>query len=213
MVRAQAAAARRPHTVCGLPETPQAQPRALKRTQLKLLFQIIDTEPDTFKSSWQRNRIALLLFFYTGLRLSEGAGLLWGMVDLDAGNITVPPELAKNGRTRAIPLHPRLKDELRQLPNQEAHQAVIPRVRGRATTPMTSHSVAHIFERWLPKQGLQITAHQLRHTLATEMLRAGAPLPDIQAILGHESLETTAIYLTTDAEHLRGAIGLLPAGW
>lgn len=195
------------------PKVPKPHPRALKRTQLKLLFQIIDTEPATFQAAWRRNRIALLLLLYTGLRIREAAGLCWRDVDLDASNITVPPELAKNGRTRAIPIHPRLKDELRTLPRQEADRPIIGHTHTNADTPITPKSLGHVFERWLRKQGLGITAHQLRHTMATELLRAGASLPDIQAILGHEDLETTAIYLTVDAEHLRGAIGLLPAGW
>jgi integrase/recombinase XerD len=196
------------------PKVPRPSPRALTVPQIRLLFQIIDTEPATYKASWRRNRIVILLLFYTGLRISEASGLLWRDVDLEAGSLVVRTETGKNGRTRAIPLHPRLKLELEKLPNQQPDAPVIPRQSGKDDTgPMGPKSVAHIFERWLSKRGLNISPHQLRHTMATQMLRAGAELPDIQAVLGHESLETTAVYLTVEAEHLRGAVNMLPAGW
>jgi integrase/recombinase XerD len=194
------------------PKLPKPNPRALKRTQLKQLFTIIDTEPDTFKATWRRNRLLLLLLVYTGLRIAEAAGLRWGDVDLDANTIKVRPDIAKNGRTRAIPIHPRLKEELSRIENQEADRPVIAHAHDDSQA-MDAKGLGKIFERWLNAKGLDISAHQLRHTLATELLRAGAPLPDIQAILGHESLETTAVYLTTDSDWLRGAMGLLPAGW
>lgn len=196
------------------PKVPKPNPRALKRAQLKRLFEIIDTEPATFKASWRRNRLVLLVFLYTGVRLAELAGLRWGDIDLDANSIKIRPEIAKNGRTRAIPIHPRLKEELSRIGEQAADWPLITHQRGASITAMTAKSIGHIFERWLrTKFGVSITAHQLRHTLATELLRAGAPLTDIQAILGHDDLETTAVYLTIDSEHLRGSIGLLPAGW
>lgn len=195
------------------PKVPKPSPRALTRAQLKRMFEIIDTEPAKFKPNWRRNRIVLLLMVYTGLRISEASGLLWKDVDLDAGVIVVRPEIAKNGKTRAIPIHPRLKDELAQLGTTDPEASVIYRVHGSDANPMGPKCVSHIFERWLTAQGLTITPHQLRHTLATELLRGGAKLTDIQNILGHDSIETTAIYLTIDAEHLRTAINVLPAGW
>jgi integrase/recombinase XerD len=196
------------------PKVPRPSPRALTRAQLRHLFQIIDTEPEQARARavWRRNRIAPLLIVYTGRRIAEAAGLRWRDVDLRAGVIVVRPEVAKNGRTRAIPLHLRLRTELGALGDQEPDAPVISRA-GAGAGPLEPKSAAHIFERWLASQGLDITPHQLRHTFATELLRAGAALPDIQAMLGHESLETTAIYLTIDAEHLQGAVRLLPAGW
>lgn len=203
-----------PTVYVDFPKVPRPSPRALKRAQLKQLFAIIDTEPTTYKANWRRNRLILLIFIYTGARISEGAGLRWGDIDLDANTIKIRGEIAKNGRTRAIPMHPRLKEELSRLPVYPDDAPVFTHIYADGFgTGLDVKSLAHVFERWLPKMGLAITAHQLRHTLATELLRAGAPLPDIQGILGHDSLETTAIYLTVDSEHLRGSMNLLPAAW
>jgi integrase/recombinase XerD len=49
----------------------------------------------------------------------------------------------------------------------------------------------------------QIGSHRLRHTAATEMLRAGASLPEIGQVLRHHRLETTAIYAKVDRRALR----------
>ena len=49
----------------------------------------------------------------------------------------------------------------------------------------------------------RLAAHRLRHTVATEMLRAGAGLPDVGQVLRHRSLSTTAIYAKVDRSALR----------
>ena len=55
-----------------------------------------------------------------------------------------------------------------------------------------------------------VTAHQLRHTAATEMLRAGASLPEVGQVLRHASVLTTAIYAKVDHDRLRGLALLWP---
>ena len=48
-----------------------------------------------------------------------------------------------------------------------------------------------------------VTAHRLRHTAATEMLRGGASLTEIGQVLRHRQTQTTAIYAKVDVETLR----------
>ena len=55
----------------------------------------------------------------------------------------------------------------------------------------------------------QITPHKLRHTFGTELLQKGANLVEIQALLGHSSLNTTQIYVHTNKENLINAIDRL----
>ncbi len=54
-----------------------------------------------------------------------------------------------------------------------------------------------------------VSAHRLRHTAATEMLRAGASLPEVGQVLRHASVLTTAIYAKVDHDRLR----TLALGW
>jgi site-specific recombinase XerD len=58
----------------------------------------------------------------------------------------------------------------------------------------------------------RFAAHRLRHTVATEMLRAGATLPDVGQILRHRSLSTTAIYAKVDRAALRELAQPWPPG-
>ena len=58
----------------------------------------------------------------------------------------------------------------------------------------------------------RFAAHRLRHTVATEMLRAGASLPDVAQILRHRSLSTTAIYAKVDRVALRELAQPWPSG-
>lgn len=51
--------------------------------------------------------------------------------------------------------------------------------------------------------------HSLRHYFATQLLERGANLRDVQMLLGHESLETTSVYLDVTAQNLQACIGLL----
>ena len=60
----------------------------------------------------------------------------------------------------------------------------------------------------LPRVG----AHRLRHTVATELLRAGAPLQEIAQVLRHASTATTAIYAKVDREALRTIAPAWPGG-
>jgi integrase/recombinase XerD len=58
----------------------------------------------------------------------------------------------------------------------------------------------------------RFAAHRLRHTVATEMLRAGAGLPEVGQVLRHRSLSTTAIYAKVDRTALHELAQPWPRG-
>jgi len=155
-----------------------------------------------------RDKLAVLLMLYAGLRLAECAGLTWRLVDLEAGMLTISRETAKGGRPRAIALHDRLSAALRAVPPSMRHGAVVGHKDGRC---LRAKSLAHTFERRLREDaGLEITAHELRHTCATQLLWAGANIREIQRLLGHKRLSTTERYLQLDLAQQRKAVALLP---
>jgi integrase/recombinase XerD len=80
---------------------------------------------------------------------------------------------------------------------------VITRVRA-PHGPLTPGGIAAIVDAACRRAGVDhIGAHRLRHTAATEMLKAGAGLVEIGQVLRHRSLITTAIYAKVDRAGLR----------
>lgn len=185
--------------------------RALSNSDLSQLTSAIvvpeglSTEEEFY---WRRNRLVILLMLYTGLRISEASSLLWRDVYLDDRMLVV--QRGKGGRRRELPIHPTLLEELRQVSVRRPSWPVVGSIEHQALTPK---SMAHIFERWLPRFEVYITAHQLRRTFATQLLRRGATLRDIQLLLGHRSLKTTASYLGVSTQDLEDGLNLLPMSW
>jgi integrase/recombinase XerD len=78
---------------------------------------------------------------------------------------------------------------------------------------MTSHGVTQVVVSASGRAGLgDITAHRLRHTAASELLRHGAPLQEIGQLLRHRSELTTAIYAKVDRDRLRELASPWPGG-
>jgi site-specific recombinase XerD len=143
-----------------------------------------------FPGKPERDRLLLALMAYAGLRRSELLGLDWDDVDLSRRLLRV--RRAKGGRQRTIPIHPAL------VPLFAAYYAT--------RVPLTEQAV------FVGVQGNRlhytqlVTPHTLRHVFASELLRAGANLRQIQELLGHKHLDSTQRYTRVNAHELRGAI-------
>lgn len=70
---------------------------------------------------------------------------------------------------------------------------------------MRASTLGDITKRWTYKAGLKknVTPHTFRHTMATELLKGGADIRHIQALLGHASLATTERYTRVELSDLR----------
>jgi site-specific recombinase XerD len=60
--------------------------------------------------------------------------------------------------------------------------------------PLTRHYCQHRLRMYSRRSGVKVTPHQLRHSCATLLLNAGAPVLSVQSLLGHEQLDTTLGY-------------------
>lgn len=185
-------------------------PRALKLREMRLLDQVLDTPLPVLDTKARfviaRSKRAILLMWYAGLRVSEVPALDWRDVDLDAGELTVRD--GKGGKDRGVAIHRRLHANLAETPEDKQRGAVCGHRNGK---PISYKSMPHIFgPRYLGSYGLEISAHQLRHSFAVNLLRAGADIRQIQVQLGHASLETTQRYLALDFDDKRRAIDKRP---
>lgn len=185
-------------------------PRPLSRTELRRLWRIladVPTGPRAAVRMHLRNTLAIHLMYFAGLRIAEAAGLRWEHIDTEAGILTVRE--GKGGKDRSVPICQALTKSLQAAGPKESGP-VLESNRGGA---IGYGGLDHLFARWLAKRGLRITAHRLRHSFATEMLRAGVDLRAIQELMGHSDISTTAIYLLVDVERLRDAVEKLPSAW
>ena len=70
--------------------------------------------------------------------------------------------------------------------------------------PLTRRGVSGVVKAACARAGVPPAgAHRLRHTAATQMLRAGSSLPEIAQVLRHQQLKTTAVYAKVDHAALR----------
>lgn len=189
------------------PRRVRGAPRPLSAAELGHLAAILEAEPDDEVEAWhhRRNKLACELMYYLGLRLSEAARLQVRDVNLAAGLVTIRQS---KGRDRSVAIHPELLNSLAEaVAGRRQADYVLVTENGR---PMRSKVLAHVFERWLPQRGLRISAHRLRHSFGTELLRASGNLALVQDAMGHASPETTRIYTLVVVEEQRPAINRLP---
>ncbi|MGH9137869.1 MAG: site-specific integrase [Acidimicrobiales bacterium] len=152
----------------------------------------------------RRDYAVLTLLARLGLRAGEAAALELADVDWRAGEIVVR---GKGRREERLPLPADVGEALagwlrRGRPRCEA-VTVFTRVRA-PHRRLTSSGVSNIVGAACARAGLPaVHAHRLRHTAATEMLRAGASLPEVGQVLRHASVLTTAIYAKVDHDRLR----------
>lgn len=198
------------------PRPPKSLPRALSDDQVRELLAALAAMPAKLmpqaEFQWRRNRLAILLLLYTGMRIMELANLRCRDVDLAAARLTIRD--GKGDKDRTIPIHIVPLGELRLvLAERRPKDAVCGHPHGPCLSLKSWH---HVFERWVPEQlGLSftLTAHPLRHTFITALIDHGANVFEAQELAGHESPETTRVYYRLSSEHLRAAIDRLPSSW
>ena len=156
-----------------------------------------------------RNRAILEIFYSSGLRLSELAGL--DLIDLDFNQKLVKVR-GKGRKERIVPVGgPALKavqeylekiGEIRKDTNGDIlKKPLFLNARGER---ITTRSIARIVNEQTSKSGIgrKISPHALRHSFATHLLNAGADLRSIQELLGHESLSTTQKYTAVNINRM-----------
>ena len=139
---------------------------------------VLTGEPDT------KHRLALELLFYSGMRRAELCGLSWD--DLRDGKLTV---FGKGERTRVVMLPAWLNDKL-----EAARQTG-------SIFSWNNDQLHYVVKRALERAGVDSgSCHRFRHAHANIAVENGAPLPSLQATLGHASLSMTGKYLNRDAD-------------
>jgi site-specific recombinase XerD len=176
-----------------------ALPRGLEPAQVEAII----AAPDPESRSGLRDRAILMLLARLGLRGAEAAGLQLADIDWQAAEITVT---GKGSVTEAMPLPAdagqALADYLTKGRPRCSCAAVF--VTSRAPYHQITPSVVRaLMPRACDHAGLpRAGAHRLRHSLATGVLRAGAPLSEVGQLLRHRSQLSTSVYAKIDYARL-----------
>jgi len=176
-----------------------------------------------------RNRAIIEVLFSTGLRVSELINLNRDQVNIERGEFSVA---GKGGKRRVVFLSDEAKIWLtrymakrfdkdkaifiKKMRSKEVGGDKLEEAGGPARNAfgfsladaggrLTSRQLQRIIHDAAQRAGIvkKVTPHTLRHSHATDLLRAGADLRSVQALLGHSSVTTTQIYTHVTDKHLR----------
>ena len=162
-------------------------PRYLRDEDVPRLFNVIRSK---------RDRAMFILMLRCGLRVEEVAKLTMAALDLPRSQLFVYE--GKGTKDRVVYLsndaYKVLVKYLKARPSSRAKRVFLiekGRFKGK---PIQVRGIQHRMQHYAKKTGLKVSCHQLRHTMATQLLNADADLVTIQDLLGHTRIKTTQRY-------------------
>jgi site-specific recombinase XerD len=162
-------------------------PRYLRDEVVDKLFDVI---------SKPRDRAIFKLMLRCGLRVEEVADLSLGAMDLKRRKILV--EQGKGGKGRVVYISndacDALVQYLRVRPSSRAKRLFLVEKGPYSGKAISVRGIQKRIEYYARKARLKVSCHQLRHTMATQLLNADAELVTIQDLLGHSRIKTTQRY-------------------
>ena len=165
---------------------PKPLPRPLKDDQVGRFFAVITDV---------RDRALFMVMLRCGLRVEEVAHLTVDAVQYQRRQVFV--SRGKGSKDRVVYL------------SEDAHSALLAYIEKRSSKtkrlflvqkgpmrgkPLSVRGIQKRMEYYARKSGLNVSCHQLRHTMATQLLNADADLATIQDLLGHSQITTTQRY-------------------
>lgn len=171
-------------------ELPRSAPRALDVEQQRLLLQAAE-------ESTARDRAIVALLLFTGLRLSEAAALRVADVRISARKGLVVVRSGKGDAYREVELNALVRamlDEWVDARKKIAAQDETSFFVSRNGSALSSRSIDLAVRRVAARARLELSAHVLRHTFVTGLVRAGNDLVLVAELVGHRRLETTRRY-------------------
>ena len=187
------------------------RPKPGKKLPRILSFEEVDRllgAPDRTSDRGITHAAMLHLMYATGLRVSELCGLRVADVDLQRGLVEAR---GKGGKRRLVPVADVALDYVgRYLREVRAGKARADET-ALFVSPRGGHFTREGFWRMVRRYAVAKgivplpSPHKLRHSFATHLLRGGADLRSVQAMLGHADLGTTEIYTHVAPDHVRAA--------
>ncbi len=188
------------------PQRGEHLPEVLSTEEVDRLEESIDVS----KPEGHRNRAIIEVLFSCGLRVSELVNMKLSNIFRDEMFLRI---MGKGRKERLVPLSPKALRELDDWFEVRRNMNVKPGEEdyvflNRRGAHLTRTMILIMIKRQAIEAGITktISPHTLRHSFATELLKGGADLRFIQAMLGHEDIGTTEIYTHIDVSTLREEI-------
>ena len=162
-------------------------PRALQEGQIDRLFDVIKSK---------RDRAMFRLMLRCGLRVEEVADLTLGAIDLKHCRLMVLN--GKGGKDRVVYISDDAADALDAYLKQRRHcrmkKVFLVEKGDYKGKPISVRGIQKRIEYYAKKAAISVCCHRLRHSMATQLLNAGAEVETIQDLLGHNWITTTQRY-------------------
>ena len=199
-----------PAAAVRMPKLEKKLPAVMDRVQVDMMFEFAESVASGGGFKAVRDLAILEVFYATGMRLSELAGLDMHQVDIVSDQVKVR---GKGRKERILPIGKHAARALRNYfverdgllakkPEVGDRRAVFLSLKG---TRLSARGVQHLVRQFLrmldESSGFKV--HSLRHSFATHLLDGGADLRAVQELLGHASLSTTQVYTHTSVERLK----------
>jgi len=166
---------------------PRPLPRHLKDHEVGRLFEVIEST---------RDRAMFSLMLRCGLRVEEVAEL--SLADINVRRARISIENGKGAKGRVVYVsrdaYKALVAYLKVRPSSRAKRIFVVEKGAYRGKPLSVRGIQKRMEYYARKAGFKVSCHQLRHTMATQLLNADAELVTIQDLLGHSLITTTQRY-------------------
>lgn len=174
-------------------------PRILKEEEVAEMIRI--------SMPMQRDSILIRCMYFLGMSNAEAQNFKVGDIDSVSGTARIYE--GKNRRERTLPVPAEFMNDLKDYIGARGDGYVI-RGRDKKANRISDRHIRRIVKGYAKEAGVrnwdEIHPHTLRHSYATHMLNHGTPIETVQALLGHERLETTAIYSYAHSQAVKDKI-------
>lgn len=181
--------------------------------QLTTAESIPDTSKEPFTddeilSLWERQSEpwvdSILVFLYTGFRISELLSLEIENVDLDVMTLTGGTK-TKSGKNRIVPIHPKIQTLIKNRYNPDAKYLF-----GNNGSKISTITYYNHWNKIMDSLNIKHTPHECRHTFRSKLDSAGANKKCIDLLMGHKSKDVgERVYTHKTVDELREAIELI----